>query len=207
MLKLQIRRLPPVSEDSFACCVLYPEAHAHSLSAPLLWDSSWTLLVDFWRSLTVYAVNSGNCTCILSYSHQWQLRHTESYHPHKFPDRLCSSPFLAPAIRDLFSITIGSPFIEFQRHQAACHLLCLASFTYCSTSESCSCPPELVVDPCWWPGGDCIVGIYHSQPFPSQVGCLNSLGQLWTIYLNVFMSGPLWGLLFLFLLIYFFCEG
>lgn len=153
MLKLQIRRLPPVSENSFACCVLYPEADAHSLSAPLLWDSSCTLLVDFWSTLTVYAVNSGNCTRILSYNYQWQLRHTESYRPHKFPDRFCSPPFLAPAIRDLFSITIVLPFIEFQRHQAACHLLCLASFTYCSTSESCSCPPELVVDPCWWPGG------------------------------------------------------
>lgn len=47
MLKVQIWRLPPVSEDSFACCVLCPEADARSLSAPLLGDSSCTLLVDF----------------------------------------------------------------------------------------------------------------------------------------------------------------
>lgn len=210
MLKLQIRRLPPVSEDSFACCVLCPEANAHSLSAPLLWDSSCTLLVDFWRSLTVYIVNSGNCTHILSYKHQWQLRHTESYHPTQVPWPVLQSALLGPGNQGPVFYHYCSAFYRISTTPSSLSsfvpgfFYLLFDFWELFMSSWVSSGSLLMAT------GDCTVGICHNHTFPSQAGCLNRFAVwdsyepfIWT-YLWVGLCG---GFLFLFLLIYFFVRG
>lgn len=82
------------------------------------------IAVGFWRSLNGHTVNSGYCTCMLSWSHQWQVRHTARHHTTQGPWPFLqsySSPWAnsqgpvlpGPNSWGLFSITVVLPFIGF----------------------------------------------------------------------------------------------
>lgn len=118
------------------------------------------IAVGFWRSLNGHTVNSGYCTCMLSWSHQWQVRHTARHHTTQGPWPFLqsySSPWAnsqgpvlpGPNSWGLFSITVVLPFIGFHINGLVQCVIFVPGFFHSSTFETWSCPHELVVDPCW----------------------------------------------------------